>query len=129
MVDEAELRHRRRILLVMLTALSWGHPPGGEPELIAALHGWLGGWPGIGRIVLGIMRQGYDLELRRYGEAGWRATFYPAGREHSNVIASAWEATPLACRPARGVGNAGEGRAGGAERALPTSGPTPSEGS
>jgi hypothetical protein len=41
-----------------------------------------------------MIRQGYDLELRRYGEASWRATFYPAGREHSNLIASAWERTP-----------------------------------
>jgi hypothetical protein len=41
-----------------------------------------------------MVRQGYDLELRRYGEEGWRATFYPAGREHSAVVSSAWEPTP-----------------------------------
>jgi hypothetical protein len=49
-----ELRHRRRILLVMIT-LSW---QGAESELVAGLRGWLGGWPGIGRIVLGMVRQG-----------------------------------------------------------------------
>src|SRR5262245_53289352 len=34
-------------------------------------------------IVVGMARQSYDLQLTRYGEEGWRATFYPAGRGHS----------------------------------------------
>ena len=38
-------------------------------------------------------RQGYDLQLTRYGERGWRATFYTTGMEHSitSATASAWE--------------------------------------
>ena len=28
-------------------------------------------------------RQGYDLQLTRYDERGWRATFYTAGMEYS----------------------------------------------
>src|SRR5438094_3796225 len=28
-------------------------------------------------------RQGYDLQLTRYDEKGWRATFYTTGMEHS----------------------------------------------
>ena len=41
-------------------------------------------------------RQGYDLQLTRYDEKGWRATFYTTGMEHSitSVTASAWERTP-----------------------------------
>jgi hypothetical protein len=39
-------------------------------------------------------RQGYDLQLTRHGEAAWRATFYPTGREHSIVAGTAWERTP-----------------------------------
>jgi hypothetical protein len=39
-------------------------------------------------------RQGFDLELTRFGDEGWRATFSPAGRAHSVVSGSAWEATP-----------------------------------
>jgi hypothetical protein len=39
---------------------------------------FLGGWLGIGRIVVGMARQGYDLQLTRNGEEGWRATFYGA---------------------------------------------------
>jgi len=40
--------------------------------------------------------QGYDLQLTRYDEKGWRATFYTTGMEHSitSATASAWEATP-----------------------------------
>ena len=42
----------------------------------------------------GMARQGYDLQLTRYGERGWRATFYTTGMEHSitSATASAWEA-------------------------------------
>jgi hypothetical protein len=51
---------------------------------------------GIGRIVVGMVRQSYDLQLTRYGEEGWRATFYPAGRDHSvtSAVGSAWEREP-----------------------------------
>ncbi len=28
-------------------------------------------------------RQGYDLQLTRYDEKKWRATFYTSGMEHS----------------------------------------------
>ena len=43
-----------------------------------------GSTPGrIGRIAVGVARQGYDLQLTRYDERGWRATFYTTGREHS----------------------------------------------
>jgi len=40
--------------------------------------------------------QGYDLQLTRYDERGWRATFYTTGMEHSitSATASAWERTP-----------------------------------
>jgi hypothetical protein len=37
-------------------------------------------------------RQQYDLQLMRYGQEGWRATFYPAGIAHSltPLVGSAW---------------------------------------
>jgi hypothetical protein len=54
---------------------------------VDALREWLGGWPGIGRVAVGMARQGYDLQLTRYGERGWRATFYPAGIAHSQTAA------------------------------------------
>jgi hypothetical protein len=41
---------------------------------------------GIGRIA-GMARQGFDLQLTRYDERGWRATFYTTGMEHSPTSA------------------------------------------
>jgi hypothetical protein len=55
------------------------------PELVQALRRWLGSWAGIGHVAGGMARQGYDIQLTRHGEAGWRATFYPSGKEHSIV--------------------------------------------
>jgi hypothetical protein len=41
-------------------------------------------------------RQGIDLQLTRYDNRGWRATFYTTGMEHSPASATgtAWERTP-----------------------------------
>ena len=61
-----------------------------------ALRIWLGSWSGIGRIAVGMHRQGFDLQLTEYDERGWRATFYTTGMEHSPTSATgtAWEPTP-----------------------------------
>jgi hypothetical protein len=48
------------------------------PEL-ALMHRWLDSWAGIGRVAVGMARQGYDLQLTRYDERGRRAAFYPTG--------------------------------------------------
>jgi hypothetical protein len=61
-----------------------------------ALRFWLNSWRGIGDVERGMARQGFDLQLTRYAEKGWRATFYTTGMEHSitSATASAWEHTP-----------------------------------
>jgi hypothetical protein len=61
-----------------------------------ALRTWLDSWSGIGHITVGMARQGFDLQLTRYDERGWRATFYTTGMEHSPTSATgtAWERTP-----------------------------------
>jgi len=43
-----------------------------------------------------MLHQGYDLQLTRDDEQGWRATFYTSGMEHSPTSATgtAWEPTP-----------------------------------
>ena len=53
-------------------------------------------WSGIGHVTVGMARQGFDLQLTRYDEKGWRATFYTTGMEHSPTSATgtAWERTP-----------------------------------
>ncbi len=52
-------------------------------------------WSGIGTAV-GMARQGYDLQLTRYDEKGWRATFYTTGMKHSptSATSTAWQRTP-----------------------------------
>src|SRR5262245_50623404 len=64
-----------------------------EGQMVRA---WLDSWSGVGHVVTGMARQGYELQLTRYGNDGWRATFFTAGREHSltRETASAWEQTP-----------------------------------
>jgi hypothetical protein len=56
----------------------------------------LNSWSGVGRIAVGMARQGFDLQLTRYDERGWRATFYTTGMEHSPTSATGtgWERTP-----------------------------------
>jgi hypothetical protein len=51
---------------------------------------------GIGRVAVGMARQGYDLQLTQYDERGWQATFYITGTEHSPTSATGtgWERTP-----------------------------------
>src|SRR4029434_9191359 len=63
-------------------------PPTIEPSRLDS-------WPGIGHVVVGIAHQGFDLQLTRYDERGWRATFYTTGMEYSATSAtgSAWEPT------------------------------------
>jgi hypothetical protein len=80
----------------MLTTCAWRDTPAGPAPFVAGLRTFLGGWLGIGRIAGGMARQSYDLQLTKYGEEGWRATFYPAGRGHSVTLAvgSAWEREP-----------------------------------
>jgi hypothetical protein len=91
----SDLARRRRILLTMLTAARFGYA-GPPPELVRLLRGWFDSWVGIGRIAVGMARQGYDLQLTRYGDEGWRATFYATGRAHSvtAAIGSSWARTP-----------------------------------
>ena len=74
-----DLRARRHLLVTMLTARAWHDTPAGPVPVVAALRAFLGGWLSIGRIVVGMARRGYDLQLTRYGDEGWRATFCPAG--------------------------------------------------
>ena len=61
-----------------------------------ALRTWLDSWSGIGHVVVGMVRQGFDLQLTRYDEKGWRATFYVTGMEHppTSATGTGWERAP-----------------------------------
>lgn len=84
---------RRRALLV--AALGFTQVPGDAPA-VAGLRRWLGSWRGIGLVVTGMDRLGYDLELSRLDGLGWRASFYVTGRIHSftESTGTAFEPTP-----------------------------------
>jgi len=52
-VTTRSLARRRRRLFTMLMTLGFRYPPGREPAVIAGIRQYLGGWPGVGRIVAG----------------------------------------------------------------------------
>jgi len=85
--------HRARLLLVTLGFLRL---EGQLPPALLTLHRWLDTWRGIGHLAVGMARQGYDLQLTRYDDRGWRATYFASGMEHSPTSATgtAWERTP-----------------------------------
>ena len=60
------------------------------------MRAWLYSWSDVGHVVVGMHRQGFDLQLTQYDDRGWRATFYATGMEHSPTSATgtAWERTP-----------------------------------
>ena len=84
---------RRGRLLLTAQAFAGLRSTAGEIE---TLRRWLDSWSGIGAIVVRMARQGFDLQLTRYDEQGWRATFYMTGMEHSatSSTGTAWERTP-----------------------------------
>jgi hypothetical protein len=73
-----------------------GLPRPSYDRALRALRIWLDCWAGIGRIAIGMHRQGFDLQLTQYDERGWRATFYTTGMEHSPTSATGtgWERSP-----------------------------------
>jgi hypothetical protein len=69
---------QRGRLLRAAVGLAGCSMPSYDPALWA-LRSWLDSWSGIGRIAVGMAHQGFDLQLTRYDERGWRATFYTTG--------------------------------------------------
>lgn len=80
----------------LLAALGFAHLEGDAPEL-RPLRRWLDSWAGLGAVVDGMMRLGFDIALTRHGDGGgapWRALFYPAGFVHVSRAGQGWGATP-----------------------------------
>jgi len=89
--DDAQ---RASLMFATLAAAALPRVPADMAPMFGALHPWLDGWKGIGDLVTGMSRQGYDLSLTQYPD-GWRCTFYTTGGEHSLTSSpgSAWEKT------------------------------------
>ena len=78
---------------LLVSALGFaGLPRPSYDRALWALRFWLDSWRGMAR-------QGFDLQLTRYDERGWRATFYTTGMEHSPT--SATGRTVVDCRTLR----------------------------
>jgi hypothetical protein len=91
MVGMEEHERRRPLLIAALGFAMLETRP--EPLALTTLKDWLASWSGIGAVIAGMTRQGFNIEVRQFPE-GWRANFYPAGLAHSVVCGSAWEPTP-----------------------------------
>jgi len=88
------LDQRGQLLKAALGFAGLSRPP--YDRALWALRTWLDSWAGIGRIAVGMHRQGFDLQLTQCDERGCRATFYTTGTEHSPTSATGtgWEPTP-----------------------------------
>ena len=74
--------------LLLRAAVGLALVPPTESEL-RLLHRWLDSWCGIGDVVRGMTRQGWDLQLTEYDAEHWRATLFVAGQAHSTLGGSA----------------------------------------
>ena len=85
---------RGRLLRAALGFAGLCHAP--PDAALDRLRAWLDSWSGVGHVVAGMTRQGYDLELRRYDGQGWRAMFFPSGFEHSltSHAGTGWSRSP-----------------------------------
>jgi hypothetical protein len=88
----SDLDRRRAALVTALAATHLDTPPGFGHTGVEAVKTWLNNWSGLGIVIVGMARQGYDLELRQFRH-GWSAAFYPTGIAHSIVYGSGWDAT------------------------------------
>src|SRR5207302_1267930 len=89
--DSRSMRHeldRRRALLIAALGLMRLRWRGSAPPAVVMLARWLNSWPGLGAVVLGMIAQGFNVELKEFPD-GWRANFYPVGIAHSVVTGSA----------------------------------------
>ena len=77
------LDQRGRLLVAALGFAGCSMPS--SDRALHALRSLLDSWSGIGHVAVGMARQGYDVQLTRYDEKGWRAPWHATQR-------AAWEA-------------------------------------
>jgi hypothetical protein len=56
----------------------------------------------VRRVAVGMAHQGFDLQLTRYDERGWRVTVYTSGMEHSPSSAETADGTHAMSRDVAG---------------------------
>src|SRR5262245_59976012 len=67
-----------------------------DPPEVAPLRQWMDSWSGLGAVVDGMRRLGYDVALTHHGNTplGWRALFFPAGFLHAGKSGDAGSPMP-----------------------------------
>src|SRR5262249_30607926 len=95
------LDQRGRLLMALLGFAECSMPS--YDRALWALRSWHDSWSGVGRVVVGMHRLGFDLQLTQYDDRGWRATFYTTGMEHlpASAPGTAWKRTPGTRRSGR----------------------------
>src|SRR5207249_7628913 len=84
---------RRRALLTAALGFTVLDPRERELKL---LHRWLDCWRGVGDVVTGMKRQGYEVSLGDHGAGQWIAVFYSGhgGYQPLEAAGTAQAATP-----------------------------------
>jgi hypothetical protein len=83
-----------------------------KAPVLTALRSRLDSWRGIGVVERGMAGQGYDLQLTRYYNRGWRATLYTTGGAFADERnGHRLGAHAVARGPGQGAGRAEERRA------------------
>jgi hypothetical protein len=67
--DPNAVTDRRRALLTAALAFLQLRD---QPREVTLLRRWLDSWAGMGDVIAGLTRQGWDVELRQF-QTGWRA--------------------------------------------------------
>jgi hypothetical protein len=99
---------------LLVAALGFpGLPRPSYDRALWALRTWLDSWSGVGHVAVGMARQGFDLQLTRYDEKGWRATFCTMGLEHSPTGATGTASEKTPWRAVQGAAQDAVRRAGG----------------
>ena len=65
-----------------------------ESEL-RLLHRWLDSWRGIGDVVVGMKRQGYEVSLGDHGSGQWIAVFYQGHGGYEPLEAAGTAQAPM----------------------------------
>jgi hypothetical protein len=110
---------RRRLLVAALGFAGCSLPS--YDRALHALRSWLDSWSGLGRVAVGMARQGYDLQLTRYDDKLARDVL----RDRDGALADERDrhgvgADAVARDATGGVGGAAEGRRGPRRLAAPS---------
>ena len=83
-------------LRLLHVALGFARVPPDAPEL-RLLHRRLDCWRGIGDVVVGMKRQGYEVSLGDHGSGQWIAVFYQGQGGYQPLEAAGTAQAPTPC--------------------------------